>query len=856
MRRLKIVLYIFAMTLSVTAQAVTITKLSNSTGGADANAASVNPSISDDGRYVVFESTASNLVANDNNLSSDIFLVDTANGAIERISQTASGLDANGASNNPAISGNGQYIVFESFASNLVANDSNRVIDIFMYDRVAGAMERISVDSAGVQGNSHSFSPSVSADGQVVAFYSMSTNLATGDGNRAIDVFVRDRSAGVTDIVSVDSGGNPANMASWQPVVSANGQYVAFSSNATNLVSGDINNAQDVFLYDRMDGSITMISRTADGTPANGLSGYPAISANGEYVVFESDATDLAVNDTNGLTDIFAADIQLSTVTRISTTVEGLDSNAPSYQPRISRDGRFITYYSYASNIVAPDLNDVEDVFIYDQVTGIKEILTRTMNGDQSNASSFTAALSADGRYVATSTLASNLDPMDTNDLDDVYLFDRGIVNTPPVANAGNDLDIVLGTAATLDGSASSDPDGDAIVSYQWQLTSAPAASGLSGWTSADVAPVFLPDTDGTYVISLIVGDGIAQSAADDIFINVSQNLPPTAVATADVTQGYIPLTVNFDGSQSMDPEGATLQFNWEFGDGAMSSEVSPIHVYTSAGNYNAVLSVTDNLGNTAQAIVRISVLSINQPPVISNLSVSPVSGVAPLTVTLSIAAMDADNDALTISWDLGDGTIINNVTSFSHVYLSAGIYTGSVTVSDGVNSASESFVVNAGSGFKIKDTHIKMQINHRKPQRSKFKSWSSFEIDRLPTADDQVALLLNDLEIMRMPFNQFQEIRSGLYVYKDRQLFVKLDFNESQLHVLKRRFLIAEPELESSSNIRLQLGDLNAVDDVVLHSNKHCQKHRYGNRDGGDCPVTTIKTVNTNDYTRHDHDH
>lgn len=843
------------MTISATAQAALVANLSTASDSSNGNAASFNPSISSDGRYVVFESTASNLVAGDGNLSSDIFLVDTVNGNIERISKNGAGQEANGASNNPVISGNGQFVVFESFASNLVSGDTNRSIDIFMYDRLSDTMELISVDSAGTPGNSHSFAPSVSADGQFVAFYSMSTNLAPGDSNRAIDVFVRNRSLARTDVISVDVNGYPANMASWQPTISADGQYVAFASNATNLVAGDNNNVQDIFLYNRLNGTLSLLSKAADGSPANGASGYPAMSGNGNYIVFESDASNITSNDGNGTTDVFVVDLQRTTATRVSSTENGLDSNAPAYHPAISQDGRFITYYSYASNIVTPDLNDVEDVFIYDQVTGNKDILTRTMNGEQSNASSFSASLSADGRYVALSTLASNLDPMDTNDIEDVYLFDRGIVNTPPLANAGGDIDVVQGSSVTLDGSASSDPDGDVITGYQWRLESAPATSGLSGWTASADVVVFTPDSVGTYVISLVVSDGIAQSPADEVFINVSENLPPSALATADITEGYAPLSVQFDASQSTDPEGGTLLYDWDFTDGATASSASPLQVFSLPGIYDVQLTVTDNVGNTSQSTLRITVLSVNQPPVINSLTVTPTSGAAPLTVNLSLVASDADHDILTTTWDLGDGTVLSDTESATHVYQSPGIYTGMVTVSDGVNNVSKSFVISVGGSFEIKDTRIKLHINHRKPQHSKLKSWTRFAIDTMPSADDSVALILGDLEIMRLPMASFREIRQGLFVYKDRQLFVKLDFNDSHLSVLKRTVSAADFPMDAPLNIRLQIGDITAMEDIVLHGFTHCRRHDDDSEHAANCPTTIIKTVNTAWQRKDDHD-
>ncbi len=392
MRSAKTGIILLCVAWVFTAQAATITKLSVA-DGTEADNASINPSISSDGRFVAFESDATNLVANDTNNVTDVFVADVQYGSIERISLGLSGVEANGASTNPVISGNGRYIVFESFASNLVSGDTNRVIDIFVYDRQTQSTVRVSVTSTGAQATSHSFSPSISEDGQVVAFYSLATNLVTGDTNRAIDVFIRDISNAVTQRISVDANGNQGNMDSWQPRISANGQYVVFSSNASNLVAGDTNTAQDIFVYNRQGSAIMLVSNTADGLPSNGRSAYPAISGDGNIVVFESNATNLVADDNNDATDIFAFDRSQQILTKVSTSNLAGDTDGPSYQPALSRDGRFISFFTYASNLVDADSNNFEDVFIYDRQTDRMELLTNTENGLASNSSSFNPSL-------------------------------------------------------------------------------------------------------------------------------------------------------------------------------------------------------------------------------------------------------------------------------------------------------------------------------------------------------------------------------------------------------------------------------------------------------------------------------
>lgn len=828
MKKSKMGLFLLCLACAFSTHAATVTKLSIAANG-EADGASINPSISTDGQIVVFESDATNLVANDTNNTTDIFIVDALNNTIERASIGLNGADANGPSTNPVISGNGRYVVFESFASNLVTDDSNGAIDIFVYDRQGGSTVRVSVNSSGNQATSHSFSPSISADGQVVAFYSLATNLVSSDTNRAIDVFVHDTLSGVTERISVDATGSQANMGSWQPRISANGQYVVFSSNASNIVAGDTNGAQDIFLYDRQTRASILVSNTADGLPANGLSAYAAVNADGSVVVYESDATNLVPNDNNNATDIFVFDKNQLSVTRVSTSTSAGDTDGPSFQPTISQDGRFVSFFTYASNLVNSDLNQLEDVFIYDRQTGYMQLLTNTEGGLAANSPSFNPSISADGRYVALFSLASNLITPDSNGVEDIFLYDRGVINTPPIANAGNDTNVVLGNSITLDGSGSIDPDGDPISTYLWQVVSAPVNSTLGSWTSNEANPLFIPDVSGVFVVSLIVSDGLTNSTADEIFFSVSSNLPPVANITADTTQGYAPLTVNFDGSQSYDPEAGPLTWSWDFGDGSSSNEAAPVHVYTSSGSYLALLVVTDEFGNQGQAELPVEVLAVNQPPEIINLTVLPSSGPAPLLTEFSLQVADAENDSLSIVWDLGDGTMVYDELQLSHIYSYPGTFQGSVSVSDGASSVQQTFTVSVDSDFTIKDAYYKIYVQHEKPQRSKFRFGARFEFNSELLNNDSVSLQFAGLDIFQLPISEFREVQTGVYVYKSRRLMVSLDFNDQKIDVYKQRLFIEKDDIKPFAGIVLQFGLQTATLAISLSERQVCHgKSRY----------------------------
>ncbi len=323
------------------------------------------PAMSADGRFVAFESSASNLVAGDTNGRYDVFVRDRLAGVTRRVSVGAGG-QANNGSDSPAISADGRFVAFYSDASNLVAGDTNGRSDVFVRDRLAGVTRRVSV-GAGGQANSESFGPAISADGRFVAFYSYASNLVAGDTNGRSDVFVRDRLAGVTRRVSVGAGGQ-ANSDSFGPAISADGRFVAFDSSASNLVVGDTNGTFDVFVRDRLAGVTRRVSVGAGGQ-ANSDSLSPAISADGRFVAFESNASNLVAGDTNATDDVFVRD-RLAGVTRRVSVGAGGQANSSSGSPAISANGRSVAYTSNASNLVRGDTNGAQDVFVRDPLLG------------------------------------------------------------------------------------------------------------------------------------------------------------------------------------------------------------------------------------------------------------------------------------------------------------------------------------------------------------------------------------------------------------------------------------------------------------------------------------------------------
>jgi Tol biopolymer transport system component len=282
------------------------TRVSVSYNGDPVNSASSAPSISSDGSYVAFESTATNLTADDTNGAiKDIFVRDRNTNETTRVSVSYNGDPVNGASSAPSISSDGRYVAFESLANNLVTGDTNGVKDIFVYDRNTGTTTLVSVDSSGLQGNGISSAPSISSDGGFVVFESLANNLVTGDANGVKDIFVYDRNTGTTTLVSVDSSGLQGNGISSAPSISSDGRFVVFESLANNLVTGDTKGVKDIFVYDRNTGTTIRVSVDSSGFQGDGASSVPSVSSDGKHVTFESIATNLVTDDTNGLRDIF-----------------------------------------------------------------------------------------------------------------------------------------------------------------------------------------------------------------------------------------------------------------------------------------------------------------------------------------------------------------------------------------------------------------------------------------------------------------------------------------------------------------------------------------------------------------------
>jgi outer membrane protein assembly factor BamB/pimeloyl-ACP methyl ester carboxylesterase len=727
----------------------------------------VYPSISSDGRYVVFSSEASNLVPGDTNGQGDIFVHDRATGQTTRISVASDGSQANNGSDSPlSISSDGRYVAFGSYASNLVPGDTNNGTDVFVHDRMTGKTTRVSVASDGAEANDQSYYPSISADGRYVTFTSAASNLVSGDTNGAWDIFVAkysppsanyrpvitllgdnpmsieqgsvftDPGATATDAedgdisskidvsdtvntsivgkttltytvtdsqgltstpvvrtvivtrmktsperVSVATDGSQGNNGSsynctdlaWRPSISADGRYVAFMYDASNLVSGDTNGRKDIFVHDRTTDQTTRVSVASDGSEGNNHSYYPSISADGRYVAFSSDASNLVPGDTNGQGDIFIHDRTTGQTTRVSVTSDGSEAGG-GQTPSVSADGRYVAFSSYASNLVQGDTNGKNDIFVHDRTTGQTTRVSVASDGSQANNNSYYPSISADGRYVAFGSRASNLVPGDTNESFDNFVHDRttGQTTRVSVASDGSNPSISADGRYVAFGSGAI----DAINVHDRMTGQTIRVSDASDGSQANNASC-LPSisADGRYVAfgsdasNLVPGD---TNGAWDFFV-AKYSPPPANYRPVITLLGDNPMSID-QGSAFTDP-GATAT---DAEDGDISSKIH-VEVNTSIpGKMTLTYTVTDSQGLASTPVVRTVIIiplkelsvylfdsgtgTVTSVPSGINCGISVCSGSYPSGTTVTLTANAADGSTFAGWWGSGCGGTSNCV--------------------------------------------------------------------------------------------------------------------------------------------------------------------------------------------------
>ncbi|MFZ1414112.1 MAG: hypothetical protein WAS73_05975 [Defluviicoccus sp.] len=508
-----------------------ITRVSTAADGTQGNGSSYHSVFSPDGARVAFSSGASNLVVGDTNGVDDIFVKDLASGAIVRISTGAGGTQGNGECRSPVFSPDGSKVAFQSDASNLVASDTNGSTDIFVKTLATGAIERISTDVNGAQGNAASSQPVFSPDGTKVAFGSYASNLVAGDSNGKGDVFVKTLATGVIERVSTAADGTQGNGSLYVislPVFSPDGSKVAFESDASNLVAGDTNSNGDIFVKNLATGAIERVSADVSGAQGNSNSIHPVFSPDGSKVAFQSWASNLVAGDTNNRIDIFVKNLATGAISLVSTAADGTQGTGGDFgslRPRFSPDGTKVAFHSDASNLVAGDTNGVADAFVKTLATGAIERVSTAANGVQGNGWSVFSDFSPDGTKVVIDSSASNLVAGDTNGTGDIFVVALGGCVADDTANdlrpcadtlppyfteviygLGGDDTLAGGWGGDiLDGGEGGETKGD-TVDYAYESGHAPPTQGAEVRLSLGWAVDQYGFTDNVWNIENIVG--------------------------------------------------------------------------------------------------------------------------------------------------------------------------------------------------------------------------------------------------------------------------------------------------------------------------------------------------------------
>lgn len=477
--------------------------------GAFANAEARQPAISADGRYLVYSTAASNIGPGDANGLSDVYVHDRYTGASDLVSQSSGGQIGNGDSSQPSISPDGGYVAFASLATNF-APESNPVVngaevnarDVFLRDLRNSTTTRVTRGGGSLSGIGGSFDPSVSQDAAYVAFASLDRQVAgPGDCNDVHDVMVWERATGAVRMVPVGTtqstcgtgesaypGLGQANRASQSPSISADGRFIAYSSDGYNIdatrpdshkydlpqppLSTDPVLGTNIFVWDRTTGMSSRIDNAAGGAEPNGDAGFvPAISRDGNHVAYMSSASDLVAGDVNGVRDTFRFNRTTGATQRVSqqagangdgqTCTTTSTTSCQSYEgPAISSDGRFVAFVSGATNLVQPDANATgRDVYVRDFADQSLSRVNVNDSGAQAAGSTVGSApaISWDGRYVAYASNATNLVAGDVNGMADIFVSDAAPSTPPPFGG---------GAAATPTNVQATAQDGRATVSW------------------------------------------------------------------------------------------------------------------------------------------------------------------------------------------------------------------------------------------------------------------------------------------------------------------------------------------------------------------------------------------------------
>ncbi len=566
--------------------------------GKNISGSSTAPSISNDGQVVAFLSNAGKLVG-DNEIIQHIYIKNLSTQQISRASIGDGGQKANSISYSPDISGDGKHVVFYSLADNLVNADNNGESDVFIRSLDTGSTKLVSTSTSGAQANGRSTEAVVSDDGRYVAFSSIATNLVSTSTLGKSNVYVKDMQTGTVEIISINNNGQVGDAESFDPAISASGRYVAFSSLANNMDSSPANNQYDIFVYDRELKKTKRVSINNSGQLSNNHSGQVSISDDGQVIAFASLANNLSLTDENSFIDVFVKDIPNNNIVRITPKLG--ESNGLNFSPKVSGNGRFVSFYSSSTNLISNDANNKDDLFLFDRYFDSIELISLSASGEQidNNIDKITS-LNFNGRVAVFST-ASAIDPADYNKQMDIFLREMDPArNTTPVAKATRVTAQTCsngGAFISLDGSESYDLDKDELT-YVW---TGPFTTLYEETTNTNLAV-------GTHTVLLTVSDSSGASSTDSMIVAVTDTISPSITAEPSVI------------IEATSIAGAKYSVNYNASDNCELSSIliSPSPEYYPLGINNVTITVTDSVGLVATDNTIIDVRDTIAPTIVA----------------------------------------------------------------------------------------------------------------------------------------------------------------------------------------------------------------------------------------------
>ena len=540
------------------------------------NAEYVNsPALNTDATKLVFSSDSTDLVANDTNSSRDVFVRDLATGDVTLVSATSSGDQLISGAYDGQMSGNGNAVAFVSNDSTAVPNDTNNTDDVFVKNLDTGVLQRASESATGDAGNSWSQGPSISDDGTKVGFYSRANNLVANDTNVRADFFVKDMTTGDIVRASTSSTGVQGNRDSYLGVVSGDGKFAAFHSDATNFDPNDTNGTRDIYVKNLTTGELAAASTNANGDFGNSYTQMGDISADGRYVLMDSAATNLVANDTNGQRDLFVKDMLTGTMTMVTTDGLGTQANGSSNSGSISDDGRYVAFISNATNLSLDPQANYGLVYVKDLHTGTLTqvsidvptnfyVSEAKISGDGTTVTYSQYDYSASGAKVIVADIASVI-----SNAGKAYKFDQVAIDvTAP--GAGQDIQIDWGNGETSD---------------------------VSGTAAGDVYRLRGEyDTGVTTVASVTVMDGATVVSEELINVQTAERDVPLAKISTDENGNTPYYTYSYEPSVSGDGNLIAFSYQDYYGYGQLDP---------SAWTYDSMIYVKDRQTGEAEIVSR-----------------------------------------------------------------------------------------------------------------------------------------------------------------------------------------------------------------------------------------------------------